>query len=303
MKIAARFLSLSLMLAPALAQAPASPTAVPDAPVGLSPTDDPSITTRPPAKPIEPIKVVLVGDSTTQVGSGWGGSFCAYHVVSLVACVDLARGGRSTYSYCAEGSWEVALDEMKSGGFKAVYVLIQFGHNDQPGKPGRSTNLKTEFPANLRAYVEETRAAGAIPVLLTPLTRREFTNGRLRDDLAPWADAVRKVASEMNVPLIDLYARSHDAVQAMGAAAATRLAEIPPPPAALKAAEEGTTIAVPKPAPVVNPVESTSVGPMGSVNLLFDYTHLGRTGADYFSAIVADGLARAVPELRKNLIP
>ncbi|NWN22949.1 lysophospholipase, partial [Escherichia coli] len=102
-------------------------------------------------------KIILVGDSTTQVLSGWGGSFCAYHVTSFAACVNLARGGRSTYSYRAEGSWDLALAEMNARGFAKTWVLIQFGHNDQPGKPGRSTDLATEFPANLRLYVQEAR--------------------------------------------------------------------------------------------------------------------------------------------------
>ena len=48
--------------------------------------------------------IVLVGDSTTAVGSGWGGSFCAKHVTSNVACVNLGRGGRSSRTYREEGS-------------------------------------------------------------------------------------------------------------------------------------------------------------------------------------------------------
>ena len=58
----------------------------------------------PPAPPVVPIrasKVVLVGDSTTAVSGGWGGSFCAEHVASFLACVSLARGGRSWWSYRA----------------------------------------------------------------------------------------------------------------------------------------------------------------------------------------------------------
>lgn len=268
-----------------------------------SPTTDPSITDRPPVKPIAVKKIVLVGDSTTQVNSGWGGSFCAYHVSSFTACVDLARGGRSTYSYRAEGSWDNALHEMKAGGYSAVYVLIQFAHNDQPGKPGRSTNLETEFPANLRQYVSEARAAGAIPVLLTPLTRRNFVNGKLRDDLGLWSAKVRAVAAEMKVPLIDLYARSQAAVQGIGPAESARLAEIAPPPDVLEAAKTGNVVSsstLPKPVPT--PV-SPGPGPQGSFNQVFDYTHIGRVGADYFSAMVADGLARAVPELQKDVLP
>ena len=48
-------------------------------------------------------KIILVGDSTTAVMGGWGPSFCAYHVTSFAACVNLARGGRSSGSYFAEG--------------------------------------------------------------------------------------------------------------------------------------------------------------------------------------------------------
>jgi lysophospholipase L1-like esterase len=290
----------AIILTPVTVLAQPTPVAVPTA---LSPTDDPSITDRPAPKPIEPVKIILVGDSTMQVGSGWGGSFCDYHVTSIVACIDLGRGGRSTYSYRAEGSWKVALDEMKSGGFADTYVLIQFGHNDQPGKPGRSTNLVTEFPANLKHYVEEAREAGAKPVLVTPLTRRDFKDGVLQDDLAPWAAAVRKVAAEMDAPLLDLHADSAAAVQAMGAAAATGLAEIPPPPDMLAAAESGTTMPAPKREPPVPVPPTSDTAPAGTVHLYFDYTHLSRTGADYFSKIVADELAQAVPALRRDLLP
>jgi lysophospholipase L1-like esterase len=298
--------AFAALLAPALAQTtlPVLPAAQGDEhATGRSPTTDPSITDRPPVKPIAVKKIILVGDSTTQVNSGWGGSFCAYHVVSSLACVDLGRGGRSTYSYRAEGSWDIALREMKTGGYSAVYVLIQFGHNDQPGKPGRSTNLETEFPANLRQYVTEARAAGAIPVLLTPLTRRNFTNGRLRDDLGPWAEKIRAVAAEMKVPLVDFYARSQAVVQGLGAAEAARLAEIPPPPEVLEAAKTGNVVgsaSLPKPVP--SPI-APPPGPAGTFNQVFDYTHIGRGGADYFSAIVADGLARAVPDLQKDVLP
>jgi lysophospholipase L1-like esterase len=262
----------------------------------------------PPVKQIVAKKIILVGDSTMQVQSGWGGSFCAEHVTSFLACVDLGRGGRSSMSYRAEGSWDLALAEMKTPGFEAVYVLIQFGHNDQPGKPGRSTDLKTEFPVNIARYVTETRAAGAIPVLVTPLTRRGFKDGKLADNLQPWADAVVKVAEEMNVPLVDLHARSMAAVQAMGAAEAAKLAQVPPPADFLDAAKAGTTKqsdAANPDKPFLPPVETPPppVEGMAAAKLSFDYTHVGRAGADVFSAIVARELAKAVPDLRNELIP
>ncbi|HEY0087027.1 MAG TPA: lysophospholipase, partial [Allosphingosinicella sp.] len=138
-----------------------------------------------PAQPIRASRIILVGDSTTAVIGGWGPSFCAFHVTSNAACVNLGRGGRSSGSYRAEGSWDIALSEMTTASYADIWVLIQFGHNDQPGKPGRSTDLQTEFPANLRRYVAEARAVGAKPVLLTPLTRRQFTAGTLTNDLEP----------------------------------------------------------------------------------------------------------------------
>jgi lysophospholipase L1-like esterase len=240
---------------------------------------------------------------------GWGGSFCGHHLSSSVACVNLGRGGRSSFNYRAEGSWDIALAEMKSGGFAQTYVLIQFGHNDQPGKPGRSTDLVTEFPQNLKRYVEETRAAGAVPVLVTPLTRRGFENGKLQDDLGPWAEATRKVAAEMNVPLVDLYARSQEAVKAAGPVGSMAYAQKAPSPQVLEAGKTGTTIAAqtgvapaPNAAPLTEAQIRDATEPMGQAKLSFDYTHVGRNGADVFAALVTRELAKVVPDLRRDLI-
>ena len=255
----------------------------------------------PPVVPIRPTKIILVGDSTIQPNSGWGGSFCGLRVQSTAACLNLARGGRSTKSYRAEGSWAVAMAEMRVPHYRATYVLIQFGHNDQPGKPGRSTDLATEFPANLRRYVAETRAAGAQPVLVTPLTRRTFADGQVTRDLDPWAAAVRGVAAEMKVPLIDLTARSAAVMQAMGPAMASHYAQVPPDADTMTAALTGTTVdkgSTPTAAPP--PPDPARVG---AVRLAFDYTHLNRDGADLFAGIVAGELARVIPALRPVLIP
>src|SRR5262249_33370922 len=130
-----------------------------------------------------PVRIILVGDSTVAPVNGWGPGFCAL-TSPEVTCVNLGKNGRSTSSYRAEGSWDKVIEQLKSGGsFRATYVLIQFGHNDQPGKAGRSTDLATEFPANMRRYAQEVAAAGGKPVLVTPLTRRSFQNGKLKADL------------------------------------------------------------------------------------------------------------------------
>lgn len=259
----------------------------------------------PPVVRIKPSKIILVGDSTTQVNSGWGGSFCATRVTSFAACLNLARGGRSTKSYRAEGSWDLALAEMKTPGYVNTWVIIQFGHNDQPGKPGRSTDLATEFPANLRRYVGEVRAAGARPILVTPLTRRFFRDGQITRDLDPWAAAVRKVAKELNVPLIDLNARSAAIVQAMGPAMAGHYSLGLPDADTMASAlggNSGEKPVAPKPAPppAKTPDGLPRVGVRGDG---FDYTHLNRDGADLFAGVMADELAIVVPRMRPILIP
>jgi lysophospholipase L1-like esterase len=253
------------------------------------------------------IKIILIGDSTVQAGSGWGGAFCSHHVTSFAACVNLGRGGRSSASYIAEGSWQLALNEMATPGFVATWVLIQFGHNDQPGKPGRSTDLATEFPVNIARYVTESRAKGAKPILITPLTRRQFKQGRLDNDLVPWADAIRVIAKNTNTPLLDLNADSAAAVQALGPVLSARFAQLPPSPDVAAALQTGTTIAattgVPQPpAPAPSPI-AVGADTLGDPKLAFDYTHLGREGAEFFSTMVTRELIAAAPALRRYLIP
>jgi lysophospholipase L1-like esterase len=234
--------------------------------------------------------------------SGYGNALCER--LQQVACLNLARGGRSTKSYRAEGLWDTVLALLnEQGGPQKNLVLLQFGHNDQPGKPGRSTDLATEFPANLRRYVQEIRAAGAHPVLLTPLTRRAFKDGRLLDGLEPWADVIRGIAKDMQVPLVDLHARSVAAVQALGPAQSMRFAQAPAWSWIYAAAQTGTTVDHDAPAlPGMSP-NPTGRPALGQPKRQFDYTHLGPEGADFFAAIVADELSRAVPELRERLYP
>jgi lysophospholipase L1-like esterase len=197
----------------------------------------------------------------------------------------MAKNGRSTSSYRAEGSWKEVMGALKHNAeFSATWVFIQFGHNDQPGKPGRSTDLATEFPANLRQYVREVREAGARAVLITPLTRRTFRNGKLNDNLQSWAAATKKVAGEEKVPVLDLNAESAIAVQKMGPTEANKLAMAPPPQTVIDAALQGNSLPVPADPPTT-----------------FDYTHLGARGSEFFGRMVADEVSRSVRELRSYI--
>ncbi|MGB3845020.1 MAG: rhamnogalacturonan acetylesterase [Sphingopyxis sp.] len=252
------------------------------------------------AEPLAPYKIILVGDSTMAPHSGWGGAFCAKHVKSSVACVNAGRGGRSTRSYRQEGSWDIALAEAKVPGYRATWVLIQFAHNDQSSRPERWTDETTEFPANLRRFVDEVKAAGATPVLVTPLTRREFRDGKLRNTLASWSDQVRGVAKAMDVPLVDLNALSARQAQEMGAETATKLAQEAPTPEELAAAKAGTTLPARPAPPAPPPIEGN--GARGQVTRKFDYTHLGDIGAEVTARLVTQALAQAVPGLRSQLV-
>ncbi|MFZ2492883.1 MAG: pectinesterase family protein, partial [Thermoanaerobaculia bacterium] len=72
-------------------------------------------------------RIALAGDSTVTDKSGWGRGFEA-HVGESAALLNLARGGRSSKSYVDEGHWAALLAR------KPTHVLLQFGHNDVPGK-------------------------------------------------------------------------------------------------------------------------------------------------------------------------
>jgi lysophospholipase L1-like esterase len=217
------------------------------------------------------LRVILVGDSTMATKSGYGDALCA-RFKAEVDCVNLARGGRSSGSFRAEGLWnrvQELLTQSASSGITS-YVLIQFGHNDQPGKPGRSTDLVTEFPVNMTRYVNEVKQWGGVPVLVTPLTRRSFRDGVLENNLKPWADAIEKVAQQTQTVILPLNAESHAAVQAMGETEADTLAVAPPPPKV----DPGTSS------------DLNKLEPQGAAKSAFDRTHVGVKGAAYFASMV-----------------
>ncbi len=212
-----------------------------------------------------PIKVVLVGDSTVQSKSGWGDELGPLFKPGAVECLNLGRGGRSSKSYRTEGAWDAALAQ------KPKYILIQFGHNDQPGKgPARETDPKTTYPENLARFVDEARAAGAEPILITSVVRRIFdADGKtLRPDLEPYAEAVRRVGKEKKVAVLDLYARSKEQVEKLGPGGSGQL-------------------------------DSDRKG--GAPGSGGDRTHLSQRGAEMTAPLVAEELRRNGSELAKYL--
>lgn len=241
----------------------------------------------------KPIRVILVGDSTMTDKSGYGKGFCAQFTPE-VTCLNVARGGRSSKSYRVEGLWDNVLKTLsEKDGFAQTYVLIAFGHNDASSRPERHTDIETEFPVNMRQLARDVKAAGAVPILVTPLTQRHFRDFRLQADLLPWANATRVVARSEGIALIDLYAVSQKAVQDMGIAESFTLAGQPVPDNVHVAVTTGTTV----------PAKFTDASQGQGSQQAFDYGHVGPKGSDYFGKMVVDLWLKADPKIAPYVKP
>lgn len=186
----------------------------------------------------EPVKIYLIGDSTVADYAledhymekrypltGWGQVFQQFLIIDSLKnlnhliksdsaqVIDKAKGGRSTRSFFEEGRWKEVLLALK----KNDLVLIQFGHNDAAkDKPERYVDIPG-YKNFLRMYVNETRAKGARPILLTPVTRNyPWENGKLGSAHGEYPQAVRDVAKELSVPVIDLTKLSADFFSSKG---------------------------------------------------------------------------------------
>jgi lysophospholipase L1-like esterase len=206
-------------------------------------------------------RIVLVGDSTMNHSTGWGGGFCD-DLAGDVECFNSARNGRSSKSYRTDGFWARAL------AIKPTYMLISFGANDTPGKgPERETDPATTFYANMKAYVLEARAANIVPILVTPMEVRKYTkDGKLVHNYDDYAAAIRKVAADTHTPVVDLYARSTAYLETLTQAQADELNHVDP--------------TLPK---------------------IVDRAHINRKGSAIIAAFVAQDLATAVPALAKSI--
>ena len=141
------------------------------------------------------IKIILVGDSTVTDKAGWGAGFKQF-LTDRAECINTSAGGRSSKSFIGEGKWTSAL------ALKGDYYLIQFGHNDEPGKgPDRETQPETTYREYMTRYVDEARAIGAKPVLVTSLVRRAWDksgSGKINSSLIPYVEAVKKIQRNAN---------------------------------------------------------------------------------------------------------
>ena len=178
-------------------------------------------------------RVMLAGDSTVApyVATaypmcGWGAHLGAALTArcippgagagSPVHVVDLAKNGASTESHREEGLWPAVLDAATVGDL----VVLQFGHNDQ-----KHAHLDAfgGFTARLTDMITEVRALGAHPVLCTPVARRHHEHGQLLYTHGEYPAAVIALAEELEVPLLDLHARTRTLIETLGEQPSRRL--------------------------------------------------------------------------------
>ncbi len=169
---------------------------------------------------IEPSKdaitIFIAGDSTVtdqphEPYAGWGQMLPCFFGRG-VAVSNQAESGLALHSFEQQKRLEKILSMMKKGD----YLFIQFGHNDQKDKR-KNAGPFTTYKENLKRFIGAARSRGGFPVLVTPMERRRFDkDGKPFATLADYAEAVRQVGAEENVPVIDLNAMSLQLYGALG---------------------------------------------------------------------------------------
>ncbi len=219
------------------------------------------------------LKIAIIGDSTVcdyaveRLQRGWGQLLPGFYQ-SDVSFLNAAVGGRSAKSF-EPYRWQKVL------AFKPDFILIQFGHNDShPKDRPESTDAATDFKEYLRHFIADARSIGAEPVLITPPHRRQFdSSGHVSQELLPYAQAMKEVGQEKDVPVVDLYARSAILFQNLGEEKST--------PYTMN--KSGSTL------------EDTGV------KITSDRTHFTEVGAKALAEIIAEDLAGINPKLKASL--
>lgn len=164
------------------------------------------------------ITVYLAGNSTVtdqqyEPWASWGQMLPRFFKPGKVSVANHAESGEALKSFIAEKRLKKILSNIKEGD----YLFIQFAHNDQ--KPQNSAYVKpfTGYKEHLRLYIREARERKAIPVLITPMHRRNFNdNGEIINTHGDYPEAMRQTAREEDVPLIDLNEMSRILFETLG---------------------------------------------------------------------------------------
>lgn len=162
--------------------------------------------------------VFLAGDSTVadqpkEPGASWGQMLPRFFKPEI-AVANYAESGETLKSFFTGYRLDKLLSQMKAGD----YLFIQFGHNDsKKAWPQTYVEPASTYRAYLKAYIAEARRRGATPVLVTSMQRRTFDDaGKIKNSHGDYPEAVRQVAKEEGLALIDLDLMSRKFYEALG---------------------------------------------------------------------------------------
>lgn len=168
-------------------------------------------------KPITNVPTVyLAGDSTVvdqdkEPWAAWGQMLPVFFGPGLTIANE-AESGETIRSFVGERRLDKVLSTIRPGD----YLMIQFAHNDQKQGTGY-VPAETDYKTYLRRYISDARAHGAFPILVTSMNRRTFdAAGKITPSLGDYPQAMRDIAAEQKVPLIDLNAMSKTLWETMG---------------------------------------------------------------------------------------
>ena len=160
--------------------------------------------------------IYLCGNSTVvdqdrEPWASWGQMITRWFDTS-VAIANYAESGRRLNSFVAENRLQKILSLLKEGD----YLFVEFGHNDQKEKsPGSGAYYN--FAYQLKLFVDEARARGAIPVFCTPTQRRFFdAEDKIQETHGDYPNAMREVARREGVPLIELHDMTRTLFETLG---------------------------------------------------------------------------------------
>lgn len=168
------------------------------------------------AKVEDQITIFLAGNSTVvnqeeEPWASWGQMIPRFFKPG-VAIANHAESGLSLGSFIGSRRLDKILRVIKVGD----YVFVEFGHNDEKEK-GPNDGAYKSYSERLRIFAREIKKKGGNLVIITPIARRSFgENGKMNNTHGDYPDAARKVAKEVDVPLIDLTTLSTTLFEALG---------------------------------------------------------------------------------------
>ena len=169
-----------------------------------------------PADPANTVTLFIAGDSTVtdqekEPYNSWGQMLPRWFKAG-VAVANYAESGESIRSSLGAHRFDKIFALLRPGD----WLFIQFGHNDMKEK-GEGVGAFTTYKADLERIIARAQERGGKVVLLTSMNRRNFDDaGHVYSTLKDYPDAVRAVAKEKNLPLIDLNAMSKPLYEAWG---------------------------------------------------------------------------------------